>query len=114
MPFAMRAFPEAKLSLDSLPRSVECFFVIKYKADKLRAARQVKRTGEEPDRFKSEKREPTPGPGAYEVGRLAQKREERLLSLPAVFSISSSGIATVLTPAAPAAPEPPPAAGGAE
>lgn len=36
MPFAVKAFPDAKVSLDSLPRSVECFFIIKYKADKSR------------------------------------------------------------------------------
>ena len=36
MPFAIRAFPDAKLTPDSLPRSVECFFIIKYKADKSR------------------------------------------------------------------------------
>ena len=36
MPFAVKAFPDAKLSVDSLPRSVECFFIIKYKADKSR------------------------------------------------------------------------------
>lgn len=36
MPFAVKAFPDAKLNVDSLPRSVECFFIIKYKADKSR------------------------------------------------------------------------------
>jgi hypothetical protein len=36
MPFAMQAFPEAGLSPSSLPRSPECFFIIKYKADKNR------------------------------------------------------------------------------
>ena len=36
MPFAIKAFPDAKLCEDSLPSSVECFFIIKYKADKSR------------------------------------------------------------------------------
>ena len=36
MPFAMKHFPDSKLSVDSLPSSVECFFIIKYKADKSR------------------------------------------------------------------------------
>ena len=36
MPFAVKAFPDARLNVDSLPRSVECFFIIKYKADKSR------------------------------------------------------------------------------
>lgn len=36
MPFATKAFPDAKLSKDSLPSSVQGFFIIKYKADKAR------------------------------------------------------------------------------
>jgi hypothetical protein len=36
MPFATMAFPEAALGTDSLPSSVQGFFIIKYKAEKAR------------------------------------------------------------------------------
>ena len=36
LPFAMQHFPEANLTADSLPEKTECFFIIKYKADKSR------------------------------------------------------------------------------
>ena len=36
MPYAIKAFPEAMLTGDSLPRSMECFFIIKYVGGKTR------------------------------------------------------------------------------
>ena len=37
MPYAMRHFPQANLSTTSLPKSPECFFLIKYSGDRVRA-----------------------------------------------------------------------------